>query len=56
MRLALRLERVAARMNPYLLAIAIGLAVLNVTCFIGLRVSPPKPVAVDAPTAVPMIR
>lgn len=44
MRLALRLERVAAQMNPYLLAIVIGLAVLNVTYFIGLMVSPPKPV------------
>jgi len=56
MRLALRLERAAARMNPYLLAIVIGLAVLNVICFIGLRASPPKPVAVDTPTSVPMIR
>jgi len=56
MRLALRLERAAARMNPYLLAIVIGLAVLNVICFIGLRASPPKPVAVDTPTSVPMLR
>jgi hypothetical protein len=56
MRLALRLERAAARMNPYLLAIVIGLAVLNVICFIGLRASRPKPVAVDTPTSVPMIR
>jgi hypothetical protein len=42
-RLAPRLERAAALMNPFLLTIAIGLIVLNVTCFIALQVSPPKP-------------
>jgi hypothetical protein len=41
-------------MNPYLLAIMIGLTVLDVTCFIGLKVSLPKPVSIGAPIPVPI--
>jgi hypothetical protein len=52
--LALRLERAAARMNPFLLAIVIGLAVLNFTCFVGLKLSPPKPIAIDVSTPAPL--
>jgi hypothetical protein len=52
-RLAPRLERAAALINPFLLTIAIGLIVLNVTCFIALQVSPPKPVSIDPPALVP---
>jgi hypothetical protein len=52
-RLAPRLERAAALINPFLLTIAIGLTVLNVTCFIALQVSPPKPISVDPPALVP---
>ena len=54
LRLALRLERAAARMNPFLLAIVIGLAVLNFTCFVGLKLSPPKPIAIDVSTPAPL--
>jgi hypothetical protein len=51
--LATRLERAAGLINPFLLTIAIGLTVLNVTCFIALQVSPPKPVSIDPPALVP---
>ena len=52
-RQAPRLERAAGPINPFLLTIAIGFTVLNVTCFIALQVSPPKPVCIDPPALVP---
>jgi hypothetical protein len=36
-RLIRRAERAGYRLNPYLLALALGLAGLNVTCFIAVR-------------------
>jgi len=41
-------------MNLFLLLTAIGLTVLNVTCLIAVKVSPPKPVSIEAPIPVPM--
>lgn len=35
--LVLRVERVFVEMNAFLLALAIGLAALNATCFVGAR-------------------
>jgi hypothetical protein len=52
-RLASRLERAADRMNPYLMALAIGLMVLNVTCFVAIKACPPKPINLDAPLSAP---
>jgi hypothetical protein len=43
-RLLRRLDRAAYRINPYLLALAIGLIIVNVTFFIGMKISPPRPV------------
>ncbi len=42
-RLGRRLDRAAYRLNPYLLAVAIGLAVLNLTFFVALKVTPTGP-------------
>jgi uncharacterized RDD family membrane protein YckC len=42
-RLAPRLDRAARRLNPYLLAVAIGLAVLYLTFLVAIRVAPPGP-------------
>jgi hypothetical protein len=50
--LALRLDRAAARMNPFLLTLVIGLVLLNATCFIALKISPPKPLSVEAPAVI----
>jgi hypothetical protein len=52
-RLLQHLERAADRMNPYLMALAIGLFVLNLTCFVAIRISPPGPFDRDAPVSVP---
>ena len=46
-RLAQRLDRAAYRMNPYLMAIVVGLTILNITFHIGMEVSPPRPVGFD---------
>jgi hypothetical protein len=46
-RLVRRLERATYGLNPYLLALAVLLAALNVTWFIAKEVSPPKPVDPD---------
>jgi len=53
-RLALRLERAAAGMNPYLLCLVIGLVVLNVTFFVAAKVSPPRPINPDAAISMPI--
>ncbi len=53
-RLVRRLERAACGMNPYLLTLAIGLVVLDATCFVAIRVLPPAPVGLDAPVSVPV--
>jgi hypothetical protein len=45
-RLAQRLDRAAYRMNPYLMAIVVGLTILNITFLIGM--SPPRPVGFDS--------
>jgi hypothetical protein len=42
-RLLHRVDSAAYRINPYLLALAVGLIMLNVTFFIGMKVSPPRP-------------
>ncbi|HVH74028.1 MAG TPA: hypothetical protein VM755_03850 [Stellaceae bacterium] len=42
-RLARRLDRLAARMNPYLVAAAVLLGLLNLTCFTAQLISPPPP-------------
>jgi hypothetical protein len=42
-RLLRRVDRAADEINPYLLALAVGLIILNVTFFIGMKVSPPRP-------------
>lgn len=42
-RLARRLDRLAARMNPYLVAAAVLLGLLNLTCFTARLISPPPP-------------
>jgi hypothetical protein len=52
-RLAARLDRASDRMNPYLAALAIGLMVLDVTCFLAIKVAPPKPIWHDAPLSAP---
>jgi hypothetical protein len=41
-------------MNLFLWLTALGLTVLNVTCLIAVKVSPPKPVSIEAPIPVPM--
>ena len=46
-RLAQRLDRAAYRMNPYLMAIVVGLTILNITFHIGMEVSPPRPFGFD---------
>jgi len=30
-------------MNPFLIAVAVGLVILNITVFVGITVSPPRP-------------
>ncbi len=55
-RLVRRLERAACGINPYLLTLAIGLVVLIVTCFVAIRISPPRPAGFDAPTSAPVTR
>jgi hypothetical protein len=52
-RLATRLERAVDRMNPFLMALAIGLMILNVTCFFAIKVLPPKPIELGAPLSPP---
>ncbi|HEV2300337.1 MAG TPA: hypothetical protein VGR91_02095 [Stellaceae bacterium] len=39
-----RLDRLAARMNPYLIAAAVLLGLLNLTCVTAQLISPPPPV------------
>jgi len=46
-RLLRRVDNAVHRINPYLLALAVGLIVLNVTFFIGMKVSPPRPIGSD---------
>jgi hypothetical protein len=41
--LARRLDRLAARMNPYLAAAAVLLGLLNLTCFTARLIGPPPP-------------
>ena len=43
------LDRAAYRMNPYLMVIVVGLAILDITFFIGMAVSPPGPVGLGPP-------
>jgi hypothetical protein len=35
-------------MNPYLMAIVVGLTILNITFLIGMEVSPHRPVGFDS--------
>jgi hypothetical protein len=44
--------------TPYLLALAVGLIVLNVTCFIGMKASPPRPIGSELvqPTTTPELQ
>ena len=56
--MAVRLDRAASDLNPILVALAIGLMVLNLTLYIGMAVSrnssiwaPPRHVSADAPPA-----
>ena len=56
-RVAQRLERAAGELNPLLLAVAIGLRVLDLTCFITLRfIAPPRPQSADPPAAEVWLR
>jgi hypothetical protein len=43
-RLLRRVDLAAYRINPYLFAFAVGLIILDVIFFIGMKVSPPRPV------------
>jgi hypothetical protein len=52
-RLASRLDRAADRMNPYLMALAIGLMIVNATCFFAIKVCPPKPIELGASQSPP---
>src|SRR5690242_3134856 len=57
-RLAQRVDRAAGDLNPFLLAIAIGLLILNLTCLITLRfIDVPSPRTADPlPAAVVSLR
>lgn len=48
-----RLDRAAGRTNPFLLVIAIGLLLLNISCFGALRLFHLPPPAVSAQFGVP---
>jgi hypothetical protein len=43
-------------MNPYLVVVAVGLVILNITFLIGLRVSPPRPGGVGAPVELTAVQ
>jgi hypothetical protein len=47
-----RLDRATREMNPFLLALAIGLLVLNLTCLAALKLSPPPTDAGRTTTAI----